>query len=122
MTVVAGPTPSQVYGVGPRTFGPFNLADGATQIRATFTRENWPLTFNDVVLKVNIGASLDGGQTYPYFAAGEIRGGVWTDRLGNVRTSSSVGLTGVPLAPGRKVNFTVEVMAPLSTSVTVETF
>lgn len=121
MTIVAGPTPSQVYTVGQRTFGPFNLAPGATKIQATFTRENWPLTFNDVVLKVNIAASIDGGLTYPYFAASELRGGVHVDRTGT-RTTSLVALTGVPDAPSRKVQASVEVMADLSTSVTVETF
>src|SRR5687767_1744881 len=48
--------PSRNYAAGAREFGPADMSQGVTTIKATFTRENWPLTNQDVVLQVGIEA------------------------------------------------------------------
>src|SRR5262245_20439639 len=112
MAVLAS-VPSGVRPAGERTFGPANLPTGITEIKATFTREAWPLTNQDVIFQVGIEASLDGGATWPYgcynfnkdTGQGGWVGGTRTNRLGQTVTQESVQFTGIPepTNPNRQV-------------------
>lgn len=121
---VAVSVPSQSYQAGPRTFGPTNIPLGATKIQVTFTRESWPLTGADVVLRCAIECSTDGGVTYPYGSIGEWTGGTRIDRLGNVVTSVMLARGDIPepTNANRKVRAAVNVLSALQTAVAVETF
>lgn len=124
MAVVAQ-VPSNVYAAGPRSFGPAPMALGVIEIKATFTRENWPLTNVDPVLTVSVEASLDGGATFPFSAATTWRGGIVVNsRTGVPNASESISLRGIPEPdnPNRMIRASVDVLSQLRTAVTLETF
>lgn len=132
MAVVAQ-IPSRNYAAGAREFGPAAIAQGVTTMKATFTRENWPLTNQDIVLRVGIEASLDGGLTWPFGAynfnkdtgEGGWMGGVRiSSRTGLVVPQESVGFMGIPepTNPNRLVRAFTELLSGLRTAVTLETF
>lgn len=125
--------PSRNYAAGEREFGPANVSQGVTTIKATFTRENWPLTNQTVVLQVGIEASLDGGVTWPYGAynfnkdtgqGGWVGGVRVSGRTGEIITQETVAFMGIPEPenPNRRVRAFTQIVSNLRTAVTLQTF
>lgn len=70
---------SQQYNAGTRVLTA-NNSEPYTIVTMTFTRENWPLTQDDVLLTVDLERSTDNGQTWQYVGGASFNGGViYTD-------------------------------------------
>lgn len=115
--------PSAVYAPNTYTVGPANVPLGVTQMRATLTRESWPLTNSDVVVIVRIEVSYNNGADgFPEFVETEWRGGDLTNWRGPVTQEVVQRNVQQPANPNRRIRAKVTVLAQLRTAVVVEAF
>lgn len=120
--------PSAEYTPSVRDIGlPVGVLDTDTDVRASFTRENWPVCSENEpgenycnVMEGEVYASVNGGPQQ-FLCGFKAEGGNLIDRHGNPKTKSFVACS---LPPGtlRVVTVSMKNKSTLRTAVTIETF
>jgi hypothetical protein len=119
--VIVEEIPSRNWPAGTNTSQPTAIALGINTLRATFTRESWPVGVGVITCRIEI--SFDGGATWPEFASTTWDGGDYVDRNGNLMTSCYIQRdVKEPQNGNRQVRATFTRTVGLRTGITVEAF